>query len=239
MIDKLKWLARKLPFAITKNLKYDRQTRAVIKKCCSIDSNCIDVGCHKGEVLDVILGYAPNGTHYAFEPIPYLFDELKENYQHKNVAVYNLALSDTQSVTNFTLVPDNPEYSGLRRRKYDKEDEKVELIETKTDLLDNIVSGNTKIDFIKIDVEGAELQVLTGAKETIKRSKPVIVFEHGLGASDYYGTTPNDIHNLLVDQCGMKISLMERWLKNKNALTKAEFLDQYNSGLNFYYIAYY
>ena len=61
------------------------------------------------------------------------------------------------------------------------------------------------IHFMKIDVEGAELQVLRGAIQTILKYKPVIVFEHGLGAADHYGTKPEDIYDFLVSECGLSI----------------------------------
>jgi hypothetical protein len=87
-------------------------------------------------------------------------------------------------------------------------------------------------------VEGAELQVLKGAVKTIRRNKPVVVFEHGLGASDHYGTTPEDVHDLLVKDCGLHVSLLGRWLRNEGPLTKEEFSNQYYQRLNFFFMAY-
>ncbi len=89
---------------------------------------------------------------------------------------------------------------------------------------------------IKIDVEGAELEVLKGATETIKRCKPVIVFEHGLGASDHYGTTPDLIFDL-VSGCGLKISTMYNWLHGNPELNKSSFSEQFYKKINYYFIA--
>lgn len=50
---------------------------------------------------------------------------------------------------------------------------------------------------IKIDVEGAELGVLRGARATLAAHHPLVAFEHGLGSADHYGTGPDDVHDLL------------------------------------------
>ena len=92
------------------------------------------------------------------------------------------------------------------------------------------------IDFIKIDVEGAEMLVLSGAKKTIERCKPIVVFEHGLGASDVYGTTPRQIFIFFRD-CGMNISLMRDWLSAKPPLSINAFEDEFNQSKNYYFIA--
>ena len=59
--------------------------------------------------------------------------------------------------------------------------------------------------FVKIDVEGAEEEVLLGALETLRRHRPLVAFEHGLGSADVYGTTPDRIHDLLCGQLGYEI----------------------------------
>jgi hypothetical protein len=67
-----------------------------------------------------------------------------------------------------------------------------------TALLDNIIADNICVRFSKVDVEGPELQLFHGAVASIRRDRLVIVFEHGFGGADSYGTTPDDIYDLLV-----------------------------------------
>jgi hypothetical protein len=109
----------------------------------------------------------------------------------------------------------------------------------KTELLDNIVPKGAPIHFIKIDVEGGELGVLKGALEIIKKHQPVIVFEHGRGAADYYGTGHEDVYDLLAGQCGLRLFLMADWLamNGSASLNREAFLEQYSLGNEWYYMA--
>ena len=63
-----------------------------------------------------------------------------------------------------------------------------------------------------------------------------IVFEHGLGAADYYGTTPVMIAEVM-NAFGLRISLMDSWLRGKTSLTKEAFAKQFYNGTNFYFVA--
>jgi len=81
------------------------------------------------------------------------------------------------------------------------------------------------------------MQVLKGAQNTIKRSKPVIVFEHGLGASEHYGTTPEDLHLFLTNECGLRISTMDGFLKSESNLEIESFSKQFHKGENYYFVA--
>ncbi|MEZ4983026.1 MAG: FkbM family methyltransferase [Saprospiraceae bacterium] len=67
--------------------------------------------------------------------------------------------------TTFNYVVSNPAYSGLQKRRYDRPNEIDEKIEVETDLLDNVLAEDTRIDFMKIDVEGGEFFVLKGAQK--------------------------------------------------------------------------
>ncbi len=58
---------------------------------------------------------------------------------------------------------------------------------------------------MKVDVEGAEQQVFQGALETLKRTRPLIVFEHTLAGSSAYDTGPRDLYALLVDEVDLRI----------------------------------
>lgn len=217
------------------NASYDRQTISVMKRTLSRDSNCIDVGSSIGDMLLEMLHFAPAGTHYAFEPIPSSYRRLTDSFS--TVHLHNLALSDTTGEKSFQHVITNAGYSGLMRREYPRQHEAIEEITVRTDLLDNIVPESLAISFIKIDVEGAELQVLRGGINTIRRNRPVVIFEHQLGAADFYGTTPEELYDLLVTQCNLRVSLMEDWLKGKNPLSQEVFADQFYNRTNYYFMA--
>jgi FkbM family methyltransferase len=234
----LKKIIKKIPIAFTKNQQYDRDTQKIIKQICNAHSNCIDVGCHKGEILDVILKYAPQGNHTAFEPIPISYNTLCKKYaSHKNVTIYNYAVSNLAGKHSFNYVITNPSYSGLIKRNYDKPNEKDTSIEVNTISLDYFFDSNTPIHFIKIDVEGGELQVFEGAATIIQTYKPIVIFEHGLGGSDCYDTTPLKVFNIL-QQYGLQVNILTGWLKGTHAFTLADFEKQFYEKINFCFIAY-
>jgi FkbM family methyltransferase len=168
------------------------------------DAHTIDVGAHSGAVLREIVRIAPEGRHIAYEPLPDLARQLSGEFP--TVDVRNAALSDETGETSFIHVDSAPEFSGLRERDYGGIDnvEKHEIT-VRTERLDEMLPDGFVPRFIKIDVEGAEMLVLRGARKTIARHRPSIVFEHGVGASDRYGTTPGEVHALLVDELHMRI----------------------------------
>ena len=115
----IKKLIKKIPVGLSKNHQYDIDTRKIIQKTLLNDSNAIDIGCHEGEILDYFLKYAPCGQHYAFEPLPHLYKNLKSKYT-KRAHLYPHALSNKEGTTTFQYVKSNPAYSGLKKRKYDR-----------------------------------------------------------------------------------------------------------------------
>ena len=225
--------------ALDKNSAYDAQTAQVIERVLARDSNCIDVGCHHGSILDVILAHAPDGRHLAFEPLPDAFEALQRKYAGRaNVQLRQSALAEAPGESTFQHVVSNPGYSGLLRRRYDREQEEVVEIRVRLERLDDVIPATMPIRFVKIDVEGAEMGVLRGAVETLRRARPYVVFEHGLGAADCYGTTPEMVHDLL-SACGLRVALMKDWLasEGREALSRAAFADEFASGRNYYFMA--
>jgi FkbM family methyltransferase len=241
MNQKLKHILRDAaqlsPVPVTKNLRYDRETQKVLKRTLHPHSNCIDVGCHKGEILDVMLKYAPKGSHSGFEPIPYLYSFLSEKYYQK-CKIYPIALSNQKGLSSFNFVITNPSYSGLKKRNYDRKGEKDRSIMIETDTLDNIIAEDFHVDLIKIDVEGAEMLVIEGALNTIRRCKPIIIFEFGKGASDVYKSTPEMLYKLITETLEMQLSTMKKWLSKSKPITLETLKNEYQTGNNYYFIAY-
>jgi FkbM family methyltransferase len=221
------------------NELYDRQTAEVIARVVKRDSSCVDVGCHEGSILDVILRHAPEARHFAFEPLPHLFSKLRDKYAGRpNIVLHDTALSEAPGESTFQHVVTNPAYSGILRRRFDRPHEEVVEIRVRLERLDEVVPGDQAIRLVKIDVEGAELQVLRGASGILARCKPFVVFEHGQGSSEFYGTRPQDVHDLFTGH-GMKVSTLGDWLETggKRTLSREAFVEQYEKVTNYYFLA--
>jgi FkbM family methyltransferase len=221
------------------NKLYDSQAEAIMQRVLSRRSNGVDVGCHEGEILDAMRRHAPDGEFYAFEPLPHLFSALQTKYASDgNVHLVQAALSESAGNSSFQHVVTNPGYSGLRPRAYSRPDETIVEIQVVMSRLDDILPTDFDVHFMKIDVEGAELQVLRGSVATLQRCRPYVVFEHGMGGTDWYGTRPEQVYDLFAD-AGLRVSTMENWLSSTKppGFSRAEFVDQFDRGVNFYFLA--
>jgi FkbM family methyltransferase len=215
--------------------KYDFQTRQVLRRCLRPDSNCIDVGAHAGHILREMLAAAPRGQHIAIEPVPRFHALLARKYGAR-VTLFDCALSDREGEAEFVWFPERPALSGFRERKLTT-GYRPERFHVRTRRLDDLVPPGRRIDLVKIDVEGAELQVLRGAAETLRAWRPVVLFETGPGGADEYGTRPQEVFDLLAG-AGLVTSVMEYWLAGKPPLSRDEFLGHYLKGYDFFFMAY-
>ena len=137
----------------------------------------IDVGANIGKyTIKIGNSLKMNGRVISFEPENDNFEMLKKNTKLnnlKNTTLINKALSDKKGKLKLYLAKGNWGHLSL----VEKVGEKYEEVEV--DTLDNILKELkiSKVDLIKIDVEGAENLVLKGALETLKKSHPKIIFE--------------------------------------------------------------
>lgn len=189
------------PAHITRDREDMAHLRALMAHVLRADSHCVDVGAHAGVVLADIVRLAPDGRHHAFEPLPEMAAALEARFPQ--VAVHQLALSDARGEHEFVHMVDDPGWSGFVERPTPG-GQTARRLSVPTAPLDEVVGPDARVDFLKIDVEGAELEVLRGARETIARNRPTVVFEHGLGSADFYGTTPGSVFALLAD-AGLRV----------------------------------
>lgn len=107
---------------------------------------------------------------YSFEPVKIYFDLLKENFsKNKNIMLYNLALSNFNG-TGLMILKSG--YSYLTKKKFFKNTSQKAKVIT----LDKFCIDKPIPTFIKIDIEGGELNFLLGAKKILKK-KPILAIE--------------------------------------------------------------
>lgn len=163
------------------------------------DAVCLDVGANIGLYSLALAALAPRGRVYAFEPSPGSFDYLRHNVDDNglaNVESFKLALGAQAAGTvhfhdipfftagSFTVDDDSFLTSEALGSNY---------FEAPATTLDAFVAehGLNRVDLVKIDVEGAELSVLDGAKETLSTMRPKVVLEfNSFGFSLHHGILP-------------------------------------------------
>jgi hypothetical protein len=143
------------------------------------------------------------------------------------VDVHEAALSNHAGSSEFAYVEGSSEgCSGFIFRELPTDREvTVQQIEVRVEVLDDVLDPDYRPALIKIDVEGAEQQVIEGALNTLRRHKPIVVFEHGLGSANVYGTEPADIHRLFNDGAGLRIFDLD----GEGPYSLAEFERAYNA----------
>lgn len=184
----LRDLAR--PYVDRRNRRDNANLRLLLALGLSDDACCVDVGSHRGEMLGEMLHFAPHGHHIAFEPLPELFRQLEAQFPTADVR--QIALSDSVGRAKFTRVIEDLGLSGFRKYAYRRR-VRTEEFEVQASTLDASLSSDYAPRLIKIDVEGAELQVLRGGRQTIEKHRPIIVFEHQKVSAPYYATEPADV----------------------------------------------
>lgn len=139
-----------------------------------------DVGANVGNWTKELKQYSPDSEVYSFEPVPQTFEKLCQNLKGMlKVKPKPFALSDREGSLKFNFYPSNSYFSSIHKNTLGSNFETI---------LVNTISGDAfcdeqnieEIDYLKIDVEGAENKVLEGFSQRIKEQKiKVIQFEYG------------------------------------------------------------
>jgi len=156
---------------------YEPAKTDVVLKLLKPGSTFIDVGANIGDFSLLAASVIGNeGKVLAFEPEAANCQWVKRNIElngHKNVEVFQLALSDSDGEAPLYL-GGRCDYHSLLK---DQREREAGAITVKTRTLDSLLEerGQFRVDMIKVDVEGAELEVLKGARETLRRNPHVVL----------------------------------------------------------------
>ncbi|MDO9356133.1 MAG: FkbM family methyltransferase, partial [Solirubrobacteraceae bacterium] len=163
------------------------------------EDDAIDIGAHEGTFMRQMVECAPGGRHLAVEPLPRHATTLRDTMP-SNVIVEEYAVTDAHEPVemDFLHVLNNTGYSGLRERDY-PEAPRFQRLKVEAISLDTLVQRHgLRPRLIRVDVEGAELLVLEGARRTIAEHRPWLMVEHGSAAAGY-GETSSTFYDLACD----------------------------------------
>lgn len=144
----------------------------------------MDIGANVG-YFTLLLAHVvgPDGRVYAFEANPPVFETLHHNvglnpqYQNGRIILRQIALGAENGCTDFFCPA--PGYEGVGGLRNTHRAPIARTVKVPISTLDEIVERHriVNLDFVKMDIEGGELDVLKGAGHVLTEMKPVLLFE--------------------------------------------------------------
>lgn len=209
---------------------YEPDILQVIKNNLKSSDIFVDIGANIGQhSLFSACVVGNTGKVILFEPIPQLVAQIKEslteNPEVTNVTVNNIAASDTEEKAEIKLRPNNIGGSSLHHH-----DKNFETVNIQTIPADDLLLDLPKVDLIKIDTEGHEIEVLRGLQKTLKKYMPKIIIEFSPKLNENSEIYTENFFTLLADydfydlETGhQQITDLNDWKNNFNK-TQTNFL---------------
>lgn len=173
---------------------YEEKDTSMILKLVPERGVVFDVGANMGWYSLLIARQVKSCQIHAFEPIPKTYSFLTKNIelnQAEGVIAHPFGLSNERKDITFYFYPEG---SGNASSANLSERTDAELVTCHVERLDDFASANKlHVDFIKCDVEGAELFAFQGAKETLQRDKPIVFTEMLRKWAAKFNYHPNEI----------------------------------------------
>jgi FkbM family methyltransferase len=192
----------------------------------------IDIGCNQGKFADHFEFINPNRPWALIEPIPELMNEIKKKFEDRTSTTlfFNTALGDFNGTTTFYITSNEGQSSStlkLGEKHLEASPDALEVEELKVPIrtLNSLLPDfNYKNMFLKIDVQGTELQVLKSGVEFLKKVSAIhieVSMQH-LYEGDDLGFK---IWEFLSDQ-GFYLYGIDPWFRSRNLngeLLQADF----------------
>lgn len=179
-------------------------------------------GAHTVSMAQAVRG--PGGAVHAFEANPTMAEALRTRFASpgfEHVSIHEAAVAAVDGQADFIVALDDPGYSGLRQREYDRPDMRTGRVRVWTTTLDTMFAALDRLAYVKIDVEGGEFDALRGAARTVERLRPAISFEFGQRSYGAYGVDPGAVFDwfeargyVLFDIVGNVLLAKDRFLRS-------------------------
>ena len=167
----------------------------------------VDVGANTGQWSSMLLDCITPEKLIVVEPLPEAFAELEKKFGGKRrVELHNVAIGERESVEKLKVTRDTTGASLLRPR----EEMRAVVgsnwtiaseVEVKMTTLDRLLGNLPEVSLLKIDVQGYEQAVLAGAKQTLAKTKFVLI-ELNFMSQYEGGSWLGDVHQILTRDFG-------------------------------------
>lgn len=198
-------------------LDIDARKNMRATKFCTSRRRALDIGAHIGSVTRMLAGRFEAVD--SFEAIPDTFGLLKKNTEGlDNVAIHNIAVSDREGEQKFEYLARHSQLSHAL-----KDGESPSLLskgKKQSTIIGPIAAkpidsfGFDDVSYVKIDVEGSELDVVRGMRETLLRCKPIVLIEQAANEVQFHGGKKNEASDYL-RELGMKMQTAFRAKKDR------------------------
>lgn len=200
--------------------EYEHVLECTYRRLISPGATVVDIGAHAGRhsaSFAELVG--PTGAVHAFEPLPLACGYFRSRGLGPQVVLHQQAVAERNGMTSFVFAAGSPEKSGLAEKTYnDPGSVRPERIEVAVSPLDDFIDQFDGLQFVKIDAEGAELECIRSARQTIARFRPYITVEYGQPAYSAFDLARRDLFDLAAslgyhvgDLFGATIDTLAEW----------------------------
>lgn len=210
---------------------YEKTDSDMILRLAKGCKSIFDIGGNFGWYSLLLAKLYPAAQLCTFEPVPRTFGFLQQNLALNgldNIKLFNFGFSDSEQTLNFFYYPEGSGNASIANLSGTEGVQSVTCLVKKLD--DFVTENGSSIDFIKCDVEGAELLVFKGGLETIRRDKPVVFAELLRKWSAKFNYHPNEVIELF-RSCGYLC-----FTSHDDKLVRFDLMDDQTVETNFFFL---
>jgi FkbM family methyltransferase len=152
--------------------EYETTQTKLVKSIVKPGMKCIDIGANIGYYTLLLSHLVKDGFVWSIEPEQNNLNELKYNIglnNYKNIKILEVAVGNEDKMVDFFISGISPGRHSTVTTRYDG----GHTIQVQMKRLDDIIPFNVKIDFIKSDTEGRDMDVMLGARRIIDRNPKI------------------------------------------------------------------
>lgn len=214
--------------------RYEAFSTEMVRRHVRDGSICFDVGANAGWYTTLFQSLCGGqGEVHAFEPVPSAFDELRQNVFLNNnstrVFLNNTALGDEIRNADMHLFPRLPSgHASLSDHgSIDSTSVPIKIVTLDSYMAENRID---QVDFVKVDIEGAELMFLKGAGRLFAQKRlPVILMEMSPETCAAFNYKPDDLIEFISSRAHYDFFVLD---ERKKRLSRIRHFDGKRGGAN-------